>query len=206
MAMTDLSEILADAEILCRSLLDELGRKDPRMRESAKRVAYCSVALAQAMGIPEDEMETIGEGALLHEIGKLAISDAILRKPAALTAEERGVMREYCRLGYEMVSRIPSLAPAAEIVYSHRENFDGSGYPQGLKGEAIPLGARVVAIADAFEMFIGDRPHWWERALVNARCDVRHWAGRSFDPDIVRVLESIPSDRWEGLRESGVAS
>jgi HD-GYP domain-containing protein (c-di-GMP phosphodiesterase class II) len=114
--------------------------------------------LAEALDLDEEEIRSIACGALVHEIGKLEIPEAILRKPAVLTAEERLVMREYCLRGYEMVRKDATLQDAAEIVRSHRERFDGTGYPQGLKGEAIPVGARIVAVAETFEMLVRDRP------------------------------------------------
>jgi HD-GYP domain-containing protein (c-di-GMP phosphodiesterase class II) len=92
------------------------------------------------------------------------------------------VMRESSSRGYEILRKVPSLVGAVEIVYAHRERFDGTGYPRGLKGEMIPLGARIVAVADAFEMFISDRPHHWEHELAAARREVLHWSGRQFDP------------------------
>jgi HD-GYP domain-containing protein (c-di-GMP phosphodiesterase class II) len=103
--------------------------------------------LARALGLDDEEIRVIAEGALLHEIGKLAIPEAILRKPAKLTPEEMLVMRESPTHGYEMLRNVPSLARAAAILYAHRERFDGTGYPRGLKGDAIPLGASIVAVA-----------------------------------------------------------
>jgi putative nucleotidyltransferase with HDIG domain len=167
---------------------EALERKDPGTWGHCKRVAAFATMLAQALGLDEEEIRVIADGALLHEIGKLAIPQTILLKPAKLTKEEMLVMRESSTRGYEMLRKVPSYAGAAEIVHAHRERFDGTGYPRGLKGETIPLGARIVAVADAFEMLISDRPHHWEHALATARREILHWSGRQFDPHVVEVL------------------
>jgi HD-GYP domain-containing protein (c-di-GMP phosphodiesterase class II) len=171
---------------------EALERKDPGTWGHCKRVAALATILAQALGLDDEEIRVIADGALLHEIGKLAIPEAILRKPAKLTQEEMLVMRESSTRGYEMLRNVPSLAGAAEIVYASREKFDGTGYPRGLKGEAIPLGARIAAVADAFEMFISGRPHDFARALAAARREIHHWSGNHFDPHIVEVSLGVP--------------
>src|SRR6267154_2216629 len=124
-----------------------------------QRVAALATILARALSLNDEEIQVIADGALLHEIGKLAIPEAILRKPAKLSPEEMLVMRESSSRGYEMLRNVPSFAEAAEIVYAHRESFDGTGYPRGLKGEGILLGARIVGVADVVDLLINDRPH-----------------------------------------------
>jgi cyclic di-GMP phosphodiesterase len=173
---------------------EALERKDPGTWSHCKRVALIAKILAQALDIDDAEIRVTADGALLHEIGRLAIPEAILRKPAKLTAEEMLVMRESPSRGYEMLRNVPSFAQAAEIVYAHRERFDGTGYPRGFKGGMIPLGARIVGVADTFEMFISDRPHHWEHALAVARREVQRWSGSQFDPQVVEVLLSIQDD------------
>jgi putative nucleotidyltransferase with HDIG domain len=128
---------------------EALERKDPGTWSHCQRVAALAKILAQALGLDDAEIRVIVDGGLLHEIGRVAIPEAILRKLAKLTAEEMLIMRESSSRGYEMLRNVLSLAEAAEIVYAHRESFDGTGYPRGLKGEMIPLGARIVAVADA---------------------------------------------------------
>jgi HD-GYP domain-containing protein (c-di-GMP phosphodiesterase class II) len=139
--------IVSDATIVRWG--EALEAKDPGTWNHCNRAAAFATVLAQALKLDEEEVRAIACGALLHEIGKLEIPKAILRKPAILTAEEMLIMREYCLRGYEIVRKEASLQDAAEIVRSHRERFDGTGYPRGLKGEAIPLGARIVAVAEA---------------------------------------------------------
>src|ERR1700724_1490576 len=171
-----------------------LERKDPGTWGHCKRVAALATVLAHALRLDDEEVRTIACGALLHEIGKLEIPEAILRKPAVLTAEERFIMRGYCLRGFEIVRKEASLADAAEIVRSHRERFDGTGYPRGLEGEAIPVGARIVAVADAFEMIVGARPHRGAPTFSAARAEIQHWSGRMFDPRIVDVLLNVQDE------------
>lgn len=181
---------------------EALELKDPGTWSHCQRVAAFATVLAQALNLDEEEVRAIACGALLHEIGKLEIPEEILRKPAKLTAEEMLIMREYCLRGYEIVRKEASLQDAAEIVRSHRERFDGTGYPQRLKGEAIPLGARIVAIADAFEMLVRNRPHRGVRAIAVAAAEIQHWSGRMFDPRIIDVLLNVPDEDWNRARSN----
>ncbi len=118
-----------------------------------------TIALARGAGVPPQQIPVVARGAFLHDIGKMAIPDAILLKPSKLQADEQKVMREHCARGYQMLRKIPFLQEAAEIVYSHQEHYDGSGYPRGLKGEQIPLGARIFAVADTLDAITSDRPY-----------------------------------------------
>jgi putative nucleotidyltransferase with HDIG domain len=182
---------------------EALERKDPGTWAHCKRVAEFATVLAQALKLDEEEVRAVACGALLHEIGKLEIPDAILRKPGALTAEERLIMRGHCLRGYEIVRKEASLGGAAEIVRSHRERFDGTGYPRGLEGEAIPIGARIVAVAQAFEMIVSDRPHRGAHAFATAGAEIQRWSGRHFDPRIVEALLNVPDEEWEGAGAQG---
>jgi len=174
-------------------------RLDAEARDHSGRVSSYSAILARAMGMSVQDVVTVARGALLHEIGILAIPEAIVRKPAKLSADEQAIMREHSFHGHEMVRR-EKLAAEAEIVYSHHERFDGTGYPRGLKGEAIPLGARIVSIADTFDTFISDRPHRPEQAINAARIQVCHRSGNSFDPRLVELFASTPNEIWQSLR------
>jgi HD-GYP domain-containing protein (c-di-GMP phosphodiesterase class II) len=124
-----------------------------------------------------------------------------LRKPGRLTPEEQAIMREHCLLGYQMLRKIPFLHEAAEIVYSHQEHFDGSGYPRGLRGEQIHLGARVFAVADTFDAITSDRPYRAAQSMSSARREIEKNAGTQFDPGVVRVFLSVSIDFWVMLRE-----
>jgi HD-GYP domain-containing protein (c-di-GMP phosphodiesterase class II) len=148
----------------------------------------------------------LARAAFLHDIGKMAIPDRILRKPGPLNDEERTIMRTHCEIGYNMLIRIPFLREAAEIVLAHQEYFDGTGYPRGLSGEAIPLGARIFAIADALDAMISDRPYRSALPIEHARQEIQRCSGTQFDPDIVRVFLSIPDSTWLDLREIPLGS
>jgi len=144
----------------------------------------------------------IARAAFLHDIGKMAIPDQILRKPGPLTPEEREVMRTHCEIGYNMVTRIPFLREAAEIVLTHQEYFDGTGYPRGLKGEQIPLGARIFAVADALDAMISDRPYRKALSITHARDEIKRCSGTQFDPAVVEVFLAMPATLWNELREN----
>ena len=145
-------------------------------------------------------MEALRAAALLHDIGKIAVPDSILCKPGKLTPDEVAIMREHSYRGYQMLKKIPFLHEAAEIVYSHQEKFDGTGYPRGLKGEEIPLGARLFAIADTLDAITSDRPYRPAQTLGAARAEIERFSGTQFDPDAVKMFLSMPDNIWEDLR------
>jgi cyclic di-GMP phosphodiesterase len=188
-------------DITLEALGDALDLKDAETEGHSKRVTAFTIAIARAMGLSNDEIRVIARGAFLHDIGKMAVPDSILRKPGALTKDEVDIMREHCYAGYKMLSKIPFLSEASEIVYSHQERFDGTGYPQGLKGEEIPLGARIFSIADTMDAITSDRPYRPAQSLQAAREEIQRWAGRQFDPEIVKVFVEIPDNIWEDLRK-----
>ena len=175
-------------------------RLDATTREHSLQVSRYSAIVAQTMGVHPAQVSSITLAAKFHEIGKLAVPETILNKPAKLTAEEQAMLREYPLRGYEMLRQEQSLMEAAEIVYCHRENFDGTGYPRRLKGESIPLGARIVAIADTFAMFVSDRPHRPEHTINAARNQVCRWSGNYFDPGVVKSFASVPDRIWQSAR------
>ena len=187
-------------DITLEALGDALDLKDPETQGHSRRVTAFTIVIARAMGLPQDQVRIIARGAFLHDIGKLAIPDAILSKPGPLTAEEQAIMQQHAMLGYRMLRRIPFLHDAAQIVYSHQERFDGSGYPRGLKAEQIPLGARIFAIADTFDAMTSDRPYRAAQSISSGRREVERCAGQQFDPDIVEVFLSISEQIWKELR------
>jgi putative nucleotidyltransferase with HDIG domain len=188
-------------DITLEALGDALDLKDAETEGHSKRVTAFTIAIARAMGLSSDQIRVIARGAFLHDIGKIAIPDQILRKPGALTAEETEIMREHCYRGYKMLARIPFLAEAAEIVYSHQEKYDGSGYPRGLKGEQIPLGARLFSVADTLDAITSNRPYRPAQTLSAARKEIELWSGRQFDPDVVQAFLSMPENIWGDLRK-----
>jgi putative nucleotidyltransferase with HDIG domain len=188
------------------ALGDALDMKDAETEGHSRRVTAYTIAIARAMGIPKEQIAVIARGAFLHDIGKMAIPDEILRKPGPLSPDQVAVMKEHSFRGYNMLKRIPFLQEAAEIVYSHQEKFDGSGYPRGLKGEEIPLGARIFSIADTLDAIRTDRPYRAGRPLAVAKKEIEVWAGRQFDPKIVEVFLAMPENIWEDLRKEIDAS
>jgi putative nucleotidyltransferase with HDIG domain len=187
-------------DILLATLGDALDLKDAETEGHSKRVTAFTIAIARAMGVPREQILVIARGAFLHDIGKIAIPDAILRKPGKLDAKEMDLMREHCYHGYQMVKKIPFLVDAAEIVYSHQERFDGTGYPRGLKGEEIPLGSRIFSVADTLDAITSDRPYRPAQSLEAAKKEIDAWKGRQFDPEVVRVFLDMPDKIWEDLR------
>ncbi len=197
-AMADLER---SYDITLEALGDALDLKDAETEGHSKRVTAFTIAIARAMGLPADKIRVIARGAFLHDIGKMAIPDAILRKPGALTEDEAAIMREHAYRGYQMLRKIPFLTEAAEIVYSHQEKFDGTGYPRALKGEQIPLGARIFSIADTLDAITSDRPYRAAQSVTAAREEIVRWSGRQFDPDVVRVFCNMPDNIWNDLRK-----
>ena len=197
---TALSKLEESYDITLEALGDALDAKDAETEGHSKRVTAFTIAIARKMGLSREEIRVIARGAFLHDIGKMAIPDEILNKPGKLTEEETAIMREHCYRGYKIISRIPFLAEAAEIVYSHQERYDGLGYPRGLKGNEIPLGARIFAIADTLDAMRSNRPYRAAQPIEKAREEIRLWSGRQFDPEIVKVFLEMPDNIWEDLR------
>src|SRR5258708_3827097 len=130
----------------------------------------------------------------------MAIPDQILRKPGPLSRDEQVIMREHCSRGYHILRKIPFLADASEIVYSHQEHYDGTGYPNGLRGAEIPLGARIFAVADTLDAITSDRPYRKARSFDAAREEVLRCSGTQFDPAVVEAFLKIPNVLWQALR------
>jgi HD-GYP domain-containing protein (c-di-GMP phosphodiesterase class II) len=162
-----------------------------------------AVAIAQAMGCSKEQFNTIARAGLLHDIGKIGIPDAILMKPGPLTDEERSAMEKHVAVGYSLLSRIAFLTDAAEIVLTHHERFDGTGYPQGLFGTEIPLGARVFAVADTLDALSSDRPYRPATTFATAREEIARESGKQFDPRVVSAFLSIDESIWPELRTRG---
>ena len=188
-------------DITIEAMGDALDLRDEETEGHSRRVTAYTIALAQSVGVDGDYLRIIARGAFLHDIGKIATPDAILLKPGRLDADEMAIIREHCQRGYDMVRKIPFLREAAEIVYAHQERFDGSGYPRGLRGEQIPLGARIFAIADTLDATTSDRPYRKGASLEVARTEIERCSGTQFDPEIVKIFRGIKDDEWIKLRE-----
>lgn len=178
-----------------------LDLKDAETEGHCQRVTAFTISIAKAMPVPNHYLAILARAAFLHDIGKMAIPDGILRKPGPLTDDEKQIMRKHCQIGYDMLIRIPFLREAAEIVLAHQEFYDGTGYPRGLKGDQIPLGARIFTIADSLDAMISDRPYRRALPMGHAREEIRRCSGTQFDPKVVEVFSTIPEEHWLDLRE-----
>lgn len=198
-----LRDVLAHLErsydVTIEAMGDALDLRDEETEGHSKRVTAYTIALARQIGLCAAELKTIARGAFLHDVGKIAIPDAILLKPGKLTPEEMTIMRHHCERGYAIVRKIPFLADAAEIVYSHQERFDGNGYPRGLCGHEITLGARIFAIADALDAITSDRPYRRASSFAHAIEEISSCRGTQFDPDIVDTFLSMPQTTWTAI-------
>jgi len=183
------------------ALGDALDLKDAETEGHSKRVTAFTMAIAHAMELPREQRDVIARGAFLHDIGKMAIPDAILRKPGRLNPAEQMTMRKHAFYGYQMLRKIPFLLEAADIVYSHQEHYDGSGYPRGLKADQIPIGARIFAVADTFDAITSDRPYRAAQSIPAARREIQKHSGHQFDPTVVDTFMSISDDLWQRLRD-----
>ncbi len=196
-----LSDLERAYDITLEGFGDALALKDAETENHSKRVTAFTIAMAQKMGLPKDDIRVIARGAFLHDIGKMAIPDKILRKPDKLNPDEVDIMKEHVWYGYKIVKNIPFLSETAEIVYSHQERFDGTGYPRRLKGEEIPLGARIVAVANTLDAMTSDQPYRSRQTFEVARKEIKFWSGRQFDPQIVEVFLGMPDNIWEDFRK-----
>ena len=175
-------------EGLAEALAAALDAREHETGLHSKRVACHTVVLAKRFTGDAAELHQVYWGALLHDIGKIGIPDAILLKRAPLTAQEWQVMRRHPEIGYEILSSAPALAEAAGIVLTHEERFDGTGYPRGLAGEAIPLWSRLFAIIDTLDAITSDRPYRKGASFDFAKAEIVACAGRQFDPRAVQAF------------------
>ncbi|MEM7052511.1 MAG: HD-GYP domain-containing protein [Acidobacteriota bacterium] len=165
------------------------------------RVAQYAVALATAMGIHHpDLLRAIEWGALLHDVGKIAVPDAILRKVGPLTEEEWHIMRQHANWGYEILADVQFLKPALAVVYSHHERWDGAGYPRGLAGDEIPLTARIFAVVDTYDAITSERPYRRPKTHREAIEELKRVAGSQLDPQVVEAFIELPEVELRSLR------
>jgi putative nucleotidyltransferase with HDIG domain len=193
-------ELRASYVATVRALTNAVEARDAYTGKHAGRVAAYGLELARRIdpalaADPQTEF-----GFLLHDVGKVAIPDGILYKSADLLERESTLMREHVTIGFEIVSQIAFLEDAAQIVLHHHEHFDGSGYPDGLSGDAIPLAARIFSVADALDAMTTDRPYRPGAELEEARREIRAEAGTQFDPAVVDSLDTVPDRTLERIR------
>lgn len=194
-------EIYERTSSLLNGLVAALDLRDTDTRWHSKRVSLYSRRIAKALGIKGEELNQIERGALLHDIGKIGIRDAILLKPGRLTKEEWEEMKKHPEMGYKLLEGSDFLEHERIIVLHHQERYDGKGYPQGLKGKEIDIGARIFAIADTFDAMTSDRPYRKALPFKVAREEIIRCSGTQFDPRIVEAFLSVPPYEWEEIRE-----
>ena len=169
-------------------LADAIEVKDPSLGGHSEEVSSYVAAVAGRFDLPQGRRDELLFGSLLHDIGKIGISERILLKPAALTPEERAVIELHPLIGRRLVEQVPALRPISPAVLHHHERFDGGGYPSGLAGEEIPLEARIICVADAFSAMISERPYREPMTIDEACAELERNAGTQFDPEVVRVF------------------
>jgi putative nucleotidyltransferase with HDIG domain len=181
------------------TLVAALDAREHETSDHSQRVVRYTLAVAARLGLPEQALPDIGRGALLHDIGKIGVPDAILLKPAPLTPDEWVEMRRHPQTGFNILRPIEFLQVPAEIVLSHQERFDGGGYPRALAGEQIPIGARIFAIADAFDAMTSTRPYRRGGSREQARAEIARCAGTQFDPRCADAFLSLDTAELDEL-------
>lgn len=171
-----------------KSLAAAIDGKDPYTRGHSERVSRFSIAIAERLGLPDDEIEKIRISAVLHDVGKIGIDDVILKKPSALTDEEFEIMKKHPQKGYKIMSQIPAMKEFLPGMYMHHEMMNGQGYPQGLKGDEIPLMARIVSVADTFDAMTTDRPYQKALAFDDAVERIKSFVGTRYDAGVVAAF------------------
>ena len=185
---------------LVLSLQQALAEKSHETEEHARNLQQLAVNLAQRVGLPDSEVVTTSLVALLHDIGKLAISESILDKPGPLSEEEWAVMRRHSEIGHRIVSSSPDLVDVALGILHHHERWDGTGYPCGIKGKDIPIAARIVALADAFDAMTTDRPYRAALSLEEAREEIARKAGTQFDPALSKEFLDMLEEEMKAVK------
>ena len=182
------------------AMVSAIESRDCETKHHCRRVQTYSVLLAQRLGVSAEELVDISYGALLHDVGKIGVPDAILLKPGKLTAEEWRTMRQHTRIGYNMIARIKFLKGAADIVACHHERWDGKGYPNNLSGEEIPLGARIFSVIDTYDAITSKRPYKEALPVQHAREEIRRCAGTQFDPRVVAEFLKLSDEELIATR------
>ena len=188
----------------CRAAIQGLARtleaRDVETRGHSDRVVQYSLRIGAEMNLEDHEMTALEQGALLHDIGKIGVRDSVLLKQGPLTNEEWLVMKDHVSLGLKIISNIDFLAPARFVIGQHHERFDGSGYPNGLSGQAIHIAARVFAVADAYDAITSDRPYRAAMCHEEACREINKHSGTQFDPAVVDAFLRIRATDWPEIR------
>lgn len=196
-----LEDLESSYRITLKALVQALETRDFETHGHSERVVTFSLRLGYELGLNKEALRNLELGALLHDIGKIGVPDAILRKPAPLNEDEWYKMRLHPIHGQRILRNIPFLEGAAQIVAQHHEKWDGTGYPLGLRGKEIEIGARIFAVVDAFDAMISNRVYRRGRSYEDALAELEKFAGTQFDPEIVEAFKNVPREDWEILRE-----
>src|SRR5512138_3520532 len=192
--------VRARTQALLEGLIAALDYRDAETQWHSRRVSLFARRLAHQMGIREPELTVIEHGAKLHDIGKIGVRDRVLLKPGPLTTDEWGEMKRHPELGWALLQRVDYLRPASSIVLQHQEKWDGTGYPAGLKGEEIVIGARIFHVVDTLDAITSDRPYRKARPFADAHAEVIRCRASQFDPGVVDAFVAVPPEDWERIR------
>lgn len=198
---TALDDVAQAYNATLSALVAALDAREQETSDHSQRVVRFALAIATQLGLSSPDLEEVGRGALLHDIGKIGVSDAVLLKPGTLTPHEWTQMRRHPEIGATILSSIPFLSTAAEIVLSHQERWDGNGYPRRLKGEDIPLGARIFAVADTLDAIVSDRPYRRGVSFEAARAEIARCSGTQFDPQVVQAFLELDVTIFQSLHQ-----
>src|SRR5713226_1893933 len=192
------------SEVTREALVAALDAREHETQAHSKRVSEYTLYLAREMSVDATQLDIIRRGAMLHDIGKIGISDTILLKPGKLTDEEWVDMQKHPQIGYWILDGIEALKPASDVVLSHHERYDGTGYPGKLRGENIPLGARIFSVTDCLDVMTSDRPYRKALTYEEARAEIVKFSGTQFDPEVVKYFLQVPLHTWNEIR--GIAA
>jgi len=198
-----LGELRRTYQATLEALTGALDLRDKETEGHSRRVTEYSTVLARAMNVDDDALDVIRQGALLHDVGKIGIPDSVLYKPGPLTTEEWALIRKHPQIGYDLLKGIGFLSEAVStIVLRHHERYDGTGYPDGLRGNDIPWGARIFAVSDTLDAITADRVYRKGRSLAVARAEISRLSGKQFDPKVVEAFMSIPDQTWYTIQNA----
>ncbi len=192
--------VRARTQALLEGLIAALDYRDAETQWHSRRVSLYARRLARQLGLTEPELTVIEHGALLHDIGKIGVRDGVLLKPGPLTTDEWTEMKRHPELGWALLQRVDYLRPASSIVLQHQEKWDGTGYPRGLRGETIVVGARIFHVVDTLDAITSDRPYRRARPFDEACGEIVRCRGTQFDPRVVDAFLAVPAEDWERIR------
>jgi HD-GYP domain-containing protein (c-di-GMP phosphodiesterase class II) len=195
-----LAQLQNSYDLTLEALSSALDLRDRETEGHSRRVVEYTARLAEQIGLDKDIIKNIRRGALIHDIGKIGVPDAVLHKPGPLDGDERKIIQRHPQAGHDMLDNIPYLREEIQIVLGHQEKWDGTGYPNGLHGEEIPLGARLFMIADTFDALTSDRPYRMGRPYADARRIIEEESGKQFDPQAVAAFIAVPAEEWLQIR------